>query len=178
MSLSGRCRGLILCGFGGRGGRLLPEAVFFWFGECFRTPRMFVDTVFVAERDTVFVTSHDTVFVPQADTIVVTVRDTLYIVQYDTIMVPVHDTVFDTVYVQVSVGESPDGVPVRIFTEGSSIVVEGAGMGEAVKMYDIHGRLLAAATVVADRYTYNVPASGTYMVCIGDRPARKLVVAR
>lgn len=128
----------------------------------FVTPRMFIDTVYVTTPDTVTVEVHDTV----------------YITQFDTVVVTVHDTIYDTVYVHDNGIEGATGIPIKIYTNGSSIVVEGACFGEMVKLYDVSGRLLATTTMTAERHIFSVAASGIYMVRVGDRPARKLTVRR
>ncbi len=152
----------------------------------FVTPRMFFDTVQV--HDTVYVPQVDTVYVPQVDTVYVPQVDTVYVPQVDTVYVPQVDTIYithtdtviihDTIYVHDNAIDGADGIAAKIYTARGQIVVDGARAGEAVRVYDISGRLLTSATVGPDRYSYPVPTSGIYMVRIGDRPAYKLVVKR
>lgn len=65
----------------------------------------------------------------------------------------------------------------KIFASDGQIVVEGAE-GEAVYMYDINGRLLERKMESGERRTFDVPASGAYLIKIGNHPARKVVVIR
>lgn len=57
------------------------------------------------------------------------------------------------------------------------IVVEGAE-GNPVYLYDVVGRLLATRRETAQEVLLDVPASGAYLVKIGDAPARRIVVRR
>jgi hypothetical protein len=63
----------------------------------------------------------------------------------------------------------------QINTVSHGIIVAGAD-GEQVRVYDVIGRLVA--TSLASGKIINVPQTGVYMVQIGDRPARKVVVVR
>ena len=56
----------------------------------------------------------------------------------------------------------------------NAIIVEGA-KGENVTVYDIMGRLIASGTANATS-RFEVPATGIYLVHIGTRPTRKVVV--
>lgn len=62
----------------------------------------------------------------------------------------------------------------RIYGVSQGIVVAGAG-GATVTVYDMLGRHMASATSQLSPLTFNLP-SGVYMVRVGDRPARKVVV--
>lgn len=64
-----------------------------------------------------------------------------------------------------------------IAIQNGAIVVEGAE-GHPVSVYDINGRLLATAHGEHAPLQFNVPASGTYLVKVGDHPARRVVVVR
>ena len=57
------------------------------------------------------------------------------------------------------------------------IVVEGAE-GNPVYFYDVMGRLLATRKETAQEMLLDVPASGAYLVKIGDAPTRRIVVRR
>lgn len=57
------------------------------------------------------------------------------------------------------------------------IVVEGAE-GNTVYLFDVVGRLLATKRETAQEVLLDVPASGAYLVKIGDAPARRVVVRR
>ncbi len=119
------------------------------------------DTVFV--HDTTIV--HDTTLV--TDTIIVT--DTLWMT----------DTVYihDTIYVDQQ-GIDPAGQnSIMLYAQGGQIVVERA-MGEAVRLYDLYGRLIADRRDTYGQVRFDITATGAYMVKVGDRPARKIVVVR
>ncbi|MBQ7710688.1 MAG: leucine-rich repeat protein [Bacteroidales bacterium] len=64
-----------------------------------------------------------------------------------------------------------------IAIQNGAIVVEGAE-DHPVSVYDINGRLLATAQGEHAPLQFNVPASGTYLVKVGDHPARRVVVVR
>ena len=61
--------------------------------------------------------------------------------------------------------------------ERGQIGVEGAE-GYTVCLYDVVGRLLATKRETAQEVLLDVPASGAYLVKIGDAPARRIVVRR
>ena len=63
--------------------------------------------------------------------------------------------------------DDPDVENINIYTLGGRIVVEGAE-GEAVRIYDITGRSVRN----------EVLHTGVYIVKVGDRPARKVVVMK
>ena len=66
---------------------------------------------------------------------------------------------------------------VRIYQRNGQIVVEDAE-GYPVYLYDVVGRLLATRRDAAQEVLLDVPASGVYLVKIGDAPARRIVVRR
>lgn len=156
----------------------------------------FYDTIFLPQylHDTTFVFLHDTIYIPQYfhDTTIINhyLHDTLYIQQdvHDTIYVTItdtlwlHDTVFvyDTIYIHdtivVGVGDV-ETVNAKIYTNNRQIVVEGAD-GNDVWLYDVNGRILAIKQDYGVPIRFDAPASGTYMIKIGDYPARKVVVIR
>lgn len=110
------------------------------------------DTIY----DTVYV--HDTTIVYQTDTVFV--HDTIYI--HDTIVVGV---------------EEVDAICAKIYTSHGQIVVDGAE-SNTVWMYDVNGRILATKQDEHSPLHFDVPASGTYLIKIGNHPARKVVVIR
>ena len=69
----------------------------------------------------------------------------------------------------------------RVFAHDGQIVVEGAE-GMPMMLYDATGRLLAMRrsedTHGGTPLRLNVPASGTYLIKVGNHPARKVVVIR
>jgi len=48
--------------------------------------------------------------------------------------------------------------------------------GEEVGLYDIMGRQLASSHL--STFSFHLPASGVYLVKVGDRPAQKVVVVK
>ena len=91
-----------------------------------------------------------------------------------------YDTVYihDTIYIQE--GEGIDNITqlnAKIYQRNRQIVVEGAE-GYTVCLYDVVGRLLATRRETAQEVLLDVPASGAYLVKIGDAPARRIVVRR
>ena len=141
---------------------------------------------------------HDTVTMPVYDTTIVTIHDTTVVTNtvHDTtvvyadttyIEVEVHDTIylFDTVFIHDTIiiyDTTVTGVDevvnsVRLYGENGQIVVEGSE-GAAVILYDAVGRMLATRRDDYGRLTFDVPASGVYMVKVGNHPARKVVVVR
>ncbi len=169
-------------------------------------PQYLYDTTIVVVRDTLTIT--DTVLIPYPyevpvhDTTVVEVYivdtlftvdtfftvDTLYLTDtlylYDTVYF--YDTVYvyDTIYVPENAVSSPALPGARVYQQGGEIVVEsttGAPL-PLVTVYDAVGRRLTyrAATAAAtdNRYTVAVPATGVYLVRVGDAPACRVAVVR
>ncbi|MCR5822518.1 MAG: leucine-rich repeat domain-containing protein [Bacteroidales bacterium] len=129
------------------------------------------DTVYVYVHDTTVVTDTVTLteYVTVHDTTVVT--DTVYI---DTLYIV--DTVYitDTVYVGV---DDVTVTNVKMYVQGPEIVVENAE-GYTVSLYDAVGRLIERKVESGERKVFAVPVSGTYLVKVGNLPARKIVVVR
>lgn len=125
-------------------------------------------------HDTAYVAVHDTAFIniPVHDTTFIDVHDTLYLTLYDTI----YDTIYitDTVFIGI---DDVEAISARIYTSKGQIVVDGAD-GNTVWLYDVNGRLLATKQDDYIPLRFDAPASGTYMIKIGNYPARKVVVIR
>lgn len=138
------------------------------------------DTVIVSVHDTTYITQTDTLTVTQYDTIdnyihdTLTITDTLWLTQYDTILI--HDTIFIHDTIVVGVGDV-ETVNAKIYTNNRQIVVEGAD-GNDVCLYDINGRILATKQDYGVPIRFDAPASGTYIIKIGNYPVRKVVVIR
>ena len=95
--------------------------------------------------------------------------DTIYI--HDTIII--HDTVYVT---QEGIGGG-ETINAMVYVQNGQIVVEGAD-GNTVTLYDMSGRVLANKR---DDYTplrFDAPASGAYMIRIGNYLAKRVVVIR
>ncbi len=141
------------------------------------------DTTYITLTDTITNTLYDTITNTVYDTIdnfihdTTIVTDTLWLTQYDTLWL--HDTIIvhDTIYItQEGIGDV-EAVNVKVYSHSGQIVVEGAD-GRTVALYDINGRLLATRQEEFAPLHFDVPASGTYMLRIGNLPARKVVVIR
>lgn len=70
-----------------------------------------------------------------------------------------------------------DALDAKIYSNGRQIVVEGAEQN-TVTLFDINGRAIATKQDYGAPLRFDVPASGTYLVKIGNHPARKVVVIR
>ncbi len=99
--------------------------------------------------------------------------------------VVVHGNVTYTAYFAPDNGtEGIDGVAttnIRLYQRDGQIVVEDAdgGVLPEVVVYDAVGRKMETALAGgAPAYQFEVPTSGVYLVKIGDRPARRIVVIR
>lgn len=143
-------------------------AYFIAVGEPYQDTIHVYDTVYLTVHDTTIVDHyiHDTTML--VDTLWMT--DTIYLPQY------IYDTIIvhDTVYVGIDGVETVDA---KIYLHRGQIVVEGAE-GNRVWLYDLSGRLLATRQDNGAPLRFDVPASGTYMVKIGNFAARKIVVIK
>lgn len=160
---------------------------------------LIVDTVILTEYDTTYIGVHDTTYinVPVHDTTVVT--DTVTLTQFDTITNTVYDTIdrfvydtvfltdtiwlHDTIYIHDTVYITQEGIDgaealnAKVYSSQGQIVIEGAG-GNAVTLFDVNGRRLATKQDYGTEIRFDALASGTYMIKIGNYPARKVVVIR
>ena len=95
-------------------------------------------------------------------------------VLYDTVVI--HDTVYihDTVVVGV---DDVETITAKIYTSNGQVVVDGAE-GNTVTLYDAVGRQLAVRRNENGDIRFDIPATGTYLVKVGNAPARKVVVSR
>lgn len=136
------------------------------------------DTVTNTIFDTVFNTMYDTIDNYIYDTTLVTVTDTLWLTEYDTLYITLYDTVYlhDTVYLGVDVAEN---TMAKVYVREGRIVVE-TEEGMQVWVYDVTGRRIQPARMPAfpGNTVVDVPASGTYLVKVGEAPARRVVVVR
>ena len=138
----------------------------------------YYDTVRLHYYDTVNNYYYDTVIVSHYyhDTVLVNnyIYDTIYLNRY------IFDTVYihDTVYVTDQQGiDDAVAVNAKIYQRGGRVVVEGAE-GHEVVLYDAVGRQLATRRDEGQPLAFEVPASGAYLVRIGQAPARRIVVVR
>ena len=79
----------------------------------------------------------------------------------------------DTVYIYVH----DTAISAKIYQRDGQIVVEGAN-GNMVMFYDVNGHMLATKRDEYAPLRFDAPVSGTYMIKIGNHPARKMVVVR
>ena len=134
-------------------------------------------TVAYAVHDTTIV--HDTLYfdVPYAvqDTTVVT--DTLWLTLHDTVWMT--DTVYihDTIYVPQEGVTCAEPTLIRLYQRDGQIVVEGDVAGE-VALFDAVGRKLETRRGKGNTLLLDVPASGTYLVKVGNHPARRIVAVK
>ncbi len=64
-----------------------------------------------------------------------------------------------------------------IYTKHNNIVVSGAEQ-QTIRVFDVVGRLVAQRSNAAIEETIPMPATGVYLVKVGDRPARRVVVRK
>ena len=135
------------------------------------------DTTYINNyiHDTAYINNyiHDTTYVHDTTIVDNYIHDTIYLDRY------IYDTIYihDTIYIQ---GEGIEDIALlnaKIYQRNGQIVVEGAE-GNPVYLYDVVGRLLATKRETAQEVLLDVPASGVYLVKIGDAPARRIVVKR
>lgn len=92
---------------------------------------------------------------------------------YDTIFVHLHDTIYIT---QEGI-DGVDGINAKVYSSHGQVVVEGAD-GNMVTLYDVNGRVLATKQDYGVPVRFDAPVSATYIIKIGNYPARKVVVIR
>ena len=132
------------------------------------------DTVYGYIHDTTYLTQTDTITQTLFDTIVNTVHDTIFIAEFDTVYIL--DTIYihDTIFVSI---DEVDNLNAKIYTDGGQVVVDGAS-DNTVRLYDINGRLLATKQDYCQTLRFDIPTSGSYIIKIGNHPARKMEVVR
>ncbi len=139
------------------------------------------DTTLVpyAVHDTTYITIHDTTLVPYTmhDTTYITIHDTTVVYQTDTLWLT--DTVYihDTVYITEEGIGDVEAINAKVYSSQGQVVVEGAE-GHPVTLIDAVGRQLATKREEYMPVRFDVPTSGTYLVKVGDYPARRVVVIR
>ena len=146
------------------------------------------DTVFLARylTDTVerYIDHlvHDTLFsyIRLTDTLYRTrtryanVHDTVHLYTTLTDTVYVHDTI----YISDPAGvDTPLPIAAKVYQRGGRIVVAGAE-GHDVALYDAIGRLLATRCDGQGEVSFDIPASGAYLVKVADLPPRRITVVR
>lgn len=131
------------------------------------------DTSFVNNyiHDTTFINNyiHDTTFVNNY------IHDTLWLTQHDTIVI------HDTIYVTENVINEVTTANIRLYQRNGCIVIEDVddGVLPEVSVFDAVGRRLnGERRVGSGEFEIAVPASGVYLVKIGEKPARRVVVVR
>ena len=66
---------------------------------------------------------------------------------------------------------------INVIAQGNQLIVNGTA-DSIVTLYDATGRTLAIKQSGAQTITFDVPATGTYLVKVGNAPARRIVVVR
>ena len=94
---------------------------------------------------------------------------------YDTVYITTHH--YDTIYITEQGIGDVDGINAKVYSNRGQVVVEGAN-GNMVTLYDVNGRVLATKQDNNMPLRFDAPVSGTYMIKIGNYPARKVVVIR
>ena len=100
-----------------------------------------------------------------------------YFAENDSIVL--HDTI-DTVWIHDTIRLSitdVEALQAKIYQRNGQVVVEGAE-GNKVAFYDVNGRVLATKQDNDMPLYFDVPVAGTYIIKIGNYPARKVVVIR
>lgn len=136
------------------------------------------DTTWVDNYITIYDTTWVDNYITIYDTIVRT--DTIRLPS-DTVFITIYDTIYDTVYISDQGIVETATSTVKVYASHGNIVVEGS-MGNLVYLYDAVGRLLAMrrSEEVHDGtpLRFETPATGTYMVKVGNHPASRVVVIR
>ena len=143
------------------------------------------DTLWMHDTTTVVDTVTLTEYVPVHDTTYINVHDTSYIILTDTLTVTLYDTIWlydtvvihDTIYITQEGIEGAETANAKIYQRDGHVVVEGVEL-QTVTFYDAVGRVMAVKRNEGDTIRFNVPASGTYLVKVGDAPARRIVVVK
>ena len=86
------------------------------------------------------------------------------------------DTAFSAVFYRVGI-DDVDADDVKVYATGTTIHVEGAA-GRQVRVFDAVGRQVATTTAVTDDHSMTVGATGLYLVQVGNKPARRVMVMR
>ncbi|MBQ9417312.1 MAG: T9SS type A sorting domain-containing protein [Bacteroidales bacterium] len=73
--------------------------------------------------------------------------------------------------------EQTAGDPTRVYTLGESLYVEGAE-GQTVAVYDVNGRIVAHSKAAPQQAVFRMQGSGVYLVRVGQRPAKRVVVVK
>lgn len=119
---------------------------------------------------------------PYQDTLIV--HDTIVIHDTTYITLTEHDTIWlhDTIYVTAEGIDDIQTVDVHVYQRNGRIVVEsgdGCSSLPEVMVYDVAGRPLPAhGTDREPSASFDVPATGVYLVKVGNAPVRRVVVVR
>ncbi len=121
-------------------------------------------TAVMTDLDTMIL--HDTTII--VDTL--TIHDTIYLPRNSRFFNDDNNTQFEEEALY-------DAINAKVYIDASQIVVEDAGK-YVVRLYDINGRLLSTKQDEFAPLRFDVLSSGTYMIRIGERVTRKVVVVR
>ena len=135
------------------------------------------DTTLTYVYDTTIINVYDTTIINnfQFDTMIFNTYT------YDTVFISTHfyDTIYvhDTVYITEEGIDGVETLNAKVYSNRGQIVVEGAD-GNPVTLYDVTGRVLATRRDEGMPLRFDAPVSGTYLIKIGNYPARRVVVIR
>ena len=87
------------------------------------------------------------------------------------------DTTITAIFEPINGIEDNDAIYAKVYFSQGRIVVEGAD-GNTVTLFDLNGRTIATKQYYGTAICFDVPASGTYMIKIGNRAPKKVVVMR
>lgn len=156
-------------------------------------PDTTLETIVIYDTTIIPVTIYDTnvVIVPVFDTMVFTIPifDTVFLQIIDTTLTPIHDTLYiydtilihDTIFIYDTILTDLDDVIIinaKVYVSHGDIVIEGAN-ADRIMLFDINGRLLGVRRNVGNEIVrFDVPASGTYVIKIGNNTTKKVVVIK
>lgn len=156
-------------------------------------PDTTLETIVVYDTTIVPVTIYDTnvVIVPVFDTMELTIPifDTVFFQVIDTTLAPIHDTLYiydtiyfhDTIYIHDTIMTGMGDMSIvetKVYVSQGDIIIEGAHV-DRIMLFDINGRLLGVRRSSGNGVVrFDVPASGTYVIKIGNNMTKKVVVIK
>ncbi|MBR1549493.1 MAG: leucine-rich repeat protein [Bacteroidales bacterium] len=136
----------------------------------------YYDTIAITYDSVITICNTDTITLTYYDTIINNVHDTTIVTRYDTVYLPQY--IYDTVYVHdtVVVGiNDVDKVNFTVSQVGNQIAVSGAE-NNVVRLFDVVGHMLATKQDPYGEVYFDAPATGTYLVKVGNYQAKRIVV--
>lgn len=136
----------------------------------------YYDTIAVTFDTVITVCTTDTIINTVYDTIVNNIHDTTIVTRYDTVYLPQY--IYDTVYIHdtIVVGiNDVDKADINVYQSGNQIVVSGTD-NNVVRLFDVVGHMLATKQDAYGEVRFDAPATGTYLVKVGNYQAKRIVV--